>query len=386
MKKHWIIVSISIVAVILLTVSIVITVQSCKKDESPSCSNAMEIQYVYPNAKDLAAIETGKDDLFENFYNNYQPYIDKNGGMYYYEVIDGDSAQDQLLFNGGTDAVRVDLPSSELFTLGAIVDDVAYGVERRETDGDPFARYLISYSDGDEKLMCEEPIFASFFAPEGVYYQAANIIYLMDYSGGNAQQVLEIPDELYYEGEYLDMAVCNGKLWYCYDNLLDSFLNPLWCYDFNGNILRFSDGGLDKVNNGYLYYTKTNEDYSETLYRFNAETYEIECVLDYSTMGAYTFYKDYIIFVAYDSKEETEALYKFNNEVCEPFLYAPQLGGSDFILSPSSCDDRLFVTGGSGMFYTYLAEIDLDGNIVNVIHEDPYSEWIDEQAEVFETE
>jgi len=86
----------------------------------------------------------------------------------------------------------------------------------------------------------------------------------------------------------------------------------------------------------------------------------------------YAFFDNYIFYILFDSTGNTAYLHRMNQEEDMRILSPEVLGHSNDLLIISCTDNRVFVTGAEAMFYTCLAEIDTDGNIIRIIHEDKY--------------
>jgi len=109
---------------------------------------------------------------------------------------------------------------------------------------------------------------------------------------------------------------------------------------------------------------------SEHLNRVNLQTGELERVLDASWLSDYNydFYEDYILYSA-----EDDMLCKYNGEESEVVFTPDDIHpGEIFNLLGIQCQDgRIFVEIGLGAFYEEIVEIDIDGNILNIIPEKP---------------
>lgn len=339
-----------------------------KKGQSP-VTDRIIINEIHVTEQPLSEIITDESDWFANRFNISQPYFDGNNSMYYYCVFQGDSAKYYLYYdNGVNEPTNAGLPEMDYYTVGIVMDGTIYGVEHDLSDG-YWADYITRYKNGKSERLADDRIEGCYFSEDGIYYQCGNQIKLMDYNGNRSQLVVEIPDELYYESVPSKLIVYRGILWYCYDDLFETYSYPLWCYDFDKTFTKFDKGGIDAVNNGYIYY---QEKYParEQLYRFNCETYTVELVNDAQYINDYAFLDNYIIYTAYDTTSNTANLYRMNWKENEKILSPEFLSRSEDVFQVSCADNRIFVTGNSGIFYTCLAEIDINGNIIKMIHED----------------
>lgn len=337
----------------------------------------------------LSKIETNEDDVYAFNYRegygiyNYKPYFDKKGGMYYYV------AHDNLCYlyydDGVSVPVKLNLPSDEVFAAAAIVDDVIYGIEEEEkttmeelSDGSVYItsvtnKYIERYANGKLELLLKEPVEGCYFAKEGIYYQLKDTINLMDYDGKNSRLITKIPNDIYYESALSNIVVYRGKLWYSYGDA-----DELWCYDFDKTFTMFdlnmNNSEIDAVNNGYIYYTVEDSNHNHSLYRFNCDMYCTELVIDGNEedydVGSFAFYKNNILFTATNYTSGDSGLYKLNSQGIEKILSPNKLGKSDGIIDVWCIDDRLFTMGVFELNVHCLAEIDIDGNVLEIIHED----------------
>jgi hypothetical protein len=117
--------------------------------------------------------------------------------------------------------------------------------------------------------------------------------------------------------------------------------------------------GMARINNGYLYFQRFNK--TTTLWRFNIETFCEEQVSDLS-FHSVNFFNHNILFLT--SRE----VYRINANGETKIMDETKLG--DLFLTGVTCHgDRIFITGGYGMFEGRILEIDLNGNILKKIHE-----------------
>ena len=340
----------------------------------------------------LSKIDTKEDDIYAFNYQegyeiyNYKPYFDKKGGIYYYV------AHDNLCYlyydDGVSEPVRLNLPSDDNFAVATIINGVIYGLEDTfESEKIVFLdgsvdqtivkkKYIKKYTNGKLELLLKEPVEGCYFAKEGIYYQLKDTINLMDYDGKNSKLITKIPQSLYYESELSNIVVYNGKLWYCYGYQKDL----LCCYDFDKTFTCFeldmSHSGIQAVNNGYLYYTVEDSNHNHSLYRFNCDTYCSELVIDGNKedydVGSFTFYENNILYTATNYTSGDNGLYRLNSKECKKILSPDKLGKSEDIIGVWCIDGRLFTMGVFELCTHRLAEIDIDGNVLEIIHQDKY--------------
>ncbi len=90
--------------------------------------------------------------------------------------------------------------------------------------------------------------------------------------------------------------------------------------------------------------------------------YEIVCETDNNqSLLAYNFYGDYILYTSGNS------LYRLSDNE-NASVYSVQEG---YEIGGIQCqDNQIFINIGSGAFCQCIMEIDIDGNIIELIHED----------------
>jgi len=157
--------------------------------------------------------------------------------------------------------------------------------------------------------------------------------------------------------------------------------NPIWGIDLSGHFIltamligaaagalktvNFDKGKIWIINNGYMYYTYYEE--SGKLLRFNLSNYEYEevCRTDKDNLYAFDFYDDYILYSSGNSlyrlsDNENTLIFSTND-------YSEKYDRMDGIQCQDNC---IFIKMGSGAFCQCIMEIDIDGNVIELIHED----------------
>lgn len=331
------------------------------------------IKDVAVTERPLTEIVTDDSNRYLYFYDNFQPFIDDAGGMYYYDVFDGDGSCRYLLHYdiGVGEPTAVGSPDIDSFSVGVARDGAVYGVERDFEYNNTW--FLTVYRDGRATRLCDDPVKGWFFAEEGIYYECDfdQIIYLMDYESHESRFVVEIPLDLYYKETLFNFVVYDNVLWCSYaDKQWVDYPYPLWCYDFDGNFTRFDRGGIGAVNNGFLYYTVIDDDYKRHLYRFDCEDYCIEKLLESKDIGFLSVGENAVLYTKYNADKDVDYLYILDSKGSRKILSPDKLGRSDYLLWAIFIDGRLYVTGGSEIRYICLAEIDRKGNVLEIIHEE----------------
>ena len=193
-----------------------------------------------------------------------------------------------------------------------------------------------------------------------IYHSSRNdgviTIYRTD-QNKNTETVTELPNKT---ERY---TIYDNKIWYDF-----STGQGLAYYDLTtGETEIFDKGKIGIINNGYMYYTHYEE--SGKLLRFNLSSYEYEIVCeteDNKNLFAFDFYDECILYSAGDS------IYKrSDNEDILIFSAQNFLKSDGYEIRNIQCqDNHIYILIGSGAFYQCIMEIDIDGNVIEVIHED----------------
>ncbi len=129
----------------------------------------------------------------------------------------------------------------------------------------------------------------------------------------------------------------------------------------------FNRGKIGIINNGYMYYTYYKE--PNKLQRFDLSNYKYEVVCESDrnqNLLAFEFYEDSILY------SSDSVLYKKDN-YGENLIFSADdfFKNIGYEIRNIQCEDnRIFLNIGSGAFYQCIMEIDIGGNIIEVIHED----------------
>ena len=180
-------------------------------------------------------------------------------------------------------------------------------------------------------------------------------IYRMDQSKSNSEAVIDLPENV---EKY---TIYDNKIWYDYKQG-----QGLSYYDLlTKKTVNFDKGKIGIINNGYMYYTYYEE--LGKLLRFNLSNYEYEevCRTDKDNLYAFDFYDDYILYSSGNSlyrlsDNENTLIFSTND-------YSEKYDRIDGIQCQDNC---IFIKMGSGAFCQCIMEIDIDGNVIELIHED----------------
>ena len=269
----------------------------------------------------------------------------------------GDSVQLFLHYDKGDGKpIKTNLPEYNEFEVGSIQTETLYGILH-----DSGNYYVAKYENETLEKIAETSIRHSCFSENGIYYQVDKTIFVMDYNGANSTVVVKIPDELYLNSEYSSFAVCDGSIWYQNGSDYDSNEIPLWSYDLSEKVFStYNIGGINAVNNGYLYFIRYDEFEISTLWRFNVKTFHIEQVSD--------LFVNSVAFCSLGILLQTETeLYLLNSDGTTKILDCEEIEGCVFFVGVSSHNDRIFVKSSAGIFDGRINEIDLNGNIIRQI-------------------
>lgn len=217
----------------------------------------------------------------------------------------------------------------------------------------------VSNNDGNSNN--DNRIFLVYFTENYIYYFQSNkklsVVYRMDYDGNNTEHIADIKNDV------RDFAVYDDKIWYDYNTD-----QGLAYYDLTtGETGDFDKGQIGIINNGYMYYTYYKEE--GKLLRFNLSSYEYEVVCeakDNHSVFSFDFYGDNILYSSGDS------LYRLSDNENTPIFSTKDFFDNEgYYIDAIQCqDDRIFLEISCGAFYQCIMEVDIDGNIIKVIHED----------------
>lgn len=359
---------------IIAAVALMVMMCGCKTAEAGDKSHHNEaaevvVKTVNVTEQPLSAIHTAENDWFASNDNySFQPYIDGKDGFYFYDSEE-DTDQLFLCYSDGThEPVKIKPGDNKEFEAKMIYNHTIYGIE---TDIEQQDFFIAKYENNTLTRMPntdyfgDTEIIACYFAKEGIYYQEFDKIFLMDYESGQTKQIVTIPDELFYMEGLNRLVVYQGKMWYFCDKY-EKNPYPLWCYDFNGTFTKFDKGGISAVCNGYLYYIDENKD--NALYRFNCDTYSLELVSDSEYVESIAFFDNCVFYTGWDQSTDTAGLYRLNGKEKKRIMSPDELENSEGFMNVVCSQKRLFVTGYTALKNTCIAEIDMDGNIKDIIY------------------
>lgn len=327
-----------------------------------------------PKAVDL---DLAKEEEWS--FNNRSKFIYfTEDGCYYPVEIGGRASANYVLcfedLNGNQTIFEETEDYSSYYFDGKAIYLTTYGEITPEEKFNPVYKYhklengeLVTFKEGEESIKL-------YFTEDYIYYKqtAGNIVEIrrMDYNFENDEAVIGFGENEIY---LYDFIVYDNKIWYNYSDGSGSktkYPSSAACLDLQtGETTNFDDWFMvGRINNGYMYYIcgETNE----KINRFDMKTGKVERVLEdvkWLYESSYDFCEDHIMYT------EGDVLYKYDGKkseaICTPDDIHP---GEGFWLNGVQCQDgRIFVEIGSGAFYEEIVEVDIDGNILNIIPEEP---------------
>ena len=319
--------------------------------------------YVYANQNHpaekhfLYIIDLGKDN-FDDL-NKRNPVFFSDSGYYYYSYVGGkDSANFVLSFDNG-DGNPVPIENGEDCIWYYNSGDTFYGT-KWSIDG-------VGFCKCENNVVSE--IFAypqsyihkSYFTSDYIYYVVSDDktaeICRVDYNGENPESVLTL-DEADYT---LDFLVYDNKIYYDAKKY-----HKLGIYDIETGVnTEIPQGGVGRIHNGYMYYI---DDYD--LWRMKLSDCSVEIV--YEKVLNYDFIGNDIVYTPYGEHERDGDLFILANGISKKIFSAKELLEPDYYYMIDRLqyeNEHIFVEISSGPYYSYIAELDTDGNLVKTYYE-----------------
>lgn len=295
-------------------------------------------------------------------------YFTDYGRYYPVEIGGRNSANYVLCFDEGNDNPKI-LTETENY-VSYYCNQKAIYISKYNFDNHVFGIYKVQRDKVTAlKEITGNMMYNIYFDDSYIYYTQLikgnnSIIYRMDYEGNNCEIVLDISDD---NIDIFAMMVYNNKIWYEYVNRSSGdYTNNISCFDLTtGENTKLKNGEIGLINNGFMYYTSCEE--PNKLIRFNLSKYEDEVVINNDKiLSAFDFYGDHILYSSGD------LLYKYSdNENTPIFSIQDYFEDESYRIREIQCqDNRIFIKIGSGAFCQCIIEIDIDGNVIELIHED----------------
>ncbi|MDE6101970.1 MAG: DUF5050 domain-containing protein, partial [Ruminococcus sp.] len=220
---------------------------------------------------------------------------------------------------------------------------------------------LCSFKDGKyTELKYEEKEISDFYFTEEFIYclcknDVGTEILRMRYDGSDTEQVafinLQISkyavhgNNIFYEANYLKYGVYDTE---------------------TGTDTALDEGGAWVFCGDYMYYISSKHH----LYRMNLSDYSSEKICENVRIVA--FYDDYILYQPYAYNTDVDGqIYRLGKGENIKIFDAGELFDNDYYYDISTIqteDEHIFIEINSGPYFSYIAEMDIDGNIVETIY------------------
>jgi len=297
-------------------------------------------------------IETGEPD--KNYYlNNSKIMFFDDSGRYYYVYKDGRDSDYYVLGRETEDRKYSFLENADDFTAYLYKNDTFYGSYRQNK--------LCSFKDGKYKsLKYEEKSMSDFyFTEEYIYFlcrdDSGTEIFRMRYDGSDAESVAYInlqisryavhENNIFYEADYLKYGVYNTE---------------------TAENISLDEGGAGVFSDDYMYFVSGEHN----LFRMNINDYSCEKISE--NIRRIALFKGYIIYQPYtDNARDDGRIYRLGKGENKKIFDSYESLGNDYYYDISAIQadkEKLFIEVNSGAYYDYIAEIDIDGNIVENVY------------------
>lgn len=309
-------------------------------------------------------------------------FFTDNGRYFNSDFRHGASSEHYLVYNNGSGEIEnvLDAPNLYHYSVRYVKDNVLYITAKHFTE--EIDRIYLKLEGN--KLTLDDIMLEGFFTEDYVYCKEPSedekhtIIYKTDYEGRNRTDIctLNVPYE-----NIGDFTLYEDKLLYDYSASKDN--RCFVCRDLNipQNETVYEDVNLNSyygsfINNGYMYFIDNYDDYR--LKRFNIENQKFEFVCNTQSgelieTRNYNFIDDYLIYNPNtDNYEDEGKIFIMNDDECKEIFDASEYFGTDgslyYIGNIQCTDGRIFVTAYSGGFGILIFEMDIDGNVIEIIH------------------
>ncbi len=326
------------------------TAEAFKEEQTePPTSN---YQNEYPKVEELNLEAPSEIDLM----NRRRKIFPTDNGYYYYGYLGGrDSANFALGFDSG-DGNFVPFKECEDCVWYFMNEGIIYGFQMKLHDNGKMN--ICKFENGSVVPIIELSCYSEiFFDSEYIYYIKyqngdANF-YRADYNGENIEYIFTADDS-----HIEKFIVYDDKI--CYNDL-KNYYNDLRIYDMNsGELTELSDVKAGRINGGYMYYVGENG----RLMRMNLEDYSIEfvwkAVVDFEFCGDKLIRSDFQNIYTLQNGEE-KLIFNVSEFFDDGYNYY-----IDYIQVEG---ERLFIDISSCPYYSYIAELDIDGNFIRKYYE-----------------
>ncbi len=319
----------------------------------------------YPTAENVVIAEPEETDLM----NRQSPLIIfGDEGDYYYNYYYDSGDGNLVAFSAGLNC-----------SWSFVRDGVLYGtIYLQNSPAGDAITHACKYENNEVSIISEASDEKCVYTPDYIYYVLENGeskgIYRMDYDGKNHKRVLAFEDSV----PMVDFIVNGSKIYYSwYESDTDMQLYRFGIYDMETKEhKRLNDGGLGRINGGYMYFTEVvsgpsgkEYDYTCNIMRMNLENYTIEKVCD-DVIG-YDFQGNSILYYRNESFGKFN-IYRLENGKSKVVFSGDTLGEECFIYRMQCTEDEIILKVETDAYHVQLIGIDAHGNIKKY-HE--YGEW-----------
>ncbi len=306
-----------------------------------------------------SAINDSTQSLSNDDLNKRKTIFFSDSGCYYYTYAGGrDSANYVLGFdNGDENPVLVENGEDCIWYFN--IGDILYGT-KWTVNGISFCKCENNVvSDIFEYPQSYFQI--QYFTDSYIYYAVSDDnstgIYRVDYNGDNPEFVFA-PDDSDYA---LNFTVYGSKIYY---NANQN--HKLGVYDIETGVnTDIPQGGVGRIYNGYMYYNDHND-----LCRMNLSDFSTELVCE--KVLNYDFIGNDIVYSPYGENETDGSLFILENGESRKIFSAQEFFKQDYyyMIDKLQCENgHIFIDISSGPYYSYIAELDTDGNLIKNYYE-----------------
>lgn len=297
------------------------------------------------------------------YLNSDKTLFSDKKGRYYYVYKDGRDSDYYALGRETDDGKYFFLENADDFEAYLYRDGVFYGSYRQNKfcsykDGKyTFLQYKVETEDGktEEKNMSD-----FYFTEDYIYFlcrdDAGTEVLRMKYSGTDIESIAYInlrlkkysvyDNHIFYEADYMKYGV--------YD--IETSENT-----------SLDEGGAGIFSGEYMYFVSAEH----SLYRMNTTDYSCEKLSE--NVRRIAFYDGYIIYQPYKNYARGDGqIYRLGKGENKKIFDAGERLENDYYYDISviqADNEKIYIQVNSGIFYNYIAEIDIDGNVVDKIYE-----------------
>lgn len=287
------------------------------------------------------------------YLNRKKTLFSDDSGRYYYSYKGGRDSAYYVLLHEDADKKCSFVENADDFNAYLYKDNIFYGSYR--------SYKLCSFKDGKyTELKYEEKEISDFYFTEEFIYclcrnDTGTEILRMRYDGSDAEQVAFI-------NLHIDKyAVHGNNIFYVAD-----YIN-YGVYDTETKVnTTLEEGGAGVFCGDYMYYISAEHH----LFRMNLSDYGCEKICE--NVRTFGFYNDYILYQPYaDNTDVDGQIYRLGKGENIKIFDAGELFENDYYYDISVIqaeDEHIFIEISSGPYFSYIAEMDIDGKIIETIY------------------